>query len=127
MKSRGMSHSNQVREFNITNKGLKLVEVFLGPNGVLIGSARESQQLEMAMGTELKTYAVNRKDREIQRKKNILQSNIARLQEEFESLKDELNHTYQEEELRKQIIERNRTDLVKKRLMNEGVSKRGKK
>jgi circadian clock protein KaiC len=127
MKSRGMKHSNQVREFTITNKGLKLIDVYLGPNGVLIGSARESQQLEQAMGNELKVYAVSRKDREIQRKKNILQANIARLHEEFESLKDELNHTYQEEQIRKQISEKNRIDLTKKRYLNEAGLKRGKK
>jgi circadian clock protein KaiC len=127
MKSRGMKHSNQVREFTITNKGLKLIDVYLGPNGVLIGSARESQQLEQAMGNELKVYAASRKDREIQRKKNILQANIARLHEEFESLKDELNHTYQEEQIRKQISEKNRIDLTKKRYLNEAGLKRGKK
>jgi circadian clock protein KaiC len=126
MKSRGMKHSNQVREFTITAKGLKLVDVFLGPSGVLIGSARETQVMEAALGQELKTNAVNRKDREIQRKKNILQANIARLHEEFESLKEELNRTYQEEELRKQIMERNRMELTKKRYLND-VSKQGKK
>lgn len=45
MKSRGMKHSNQVREFLITNKGLELVDVFLGPNGIMIGSEREAQKL----------------------------------------------------------------------------------
>jgi circadian clock protein KaiC len=43
MKSRGMRHSNQVREFLITSKGLKLVDIYLGPEGVLVGSAREAQ------------------------------------------------------------------------------------
>jgi len=67
MKSRGMKHSNQVREFLITDKGLELVDVFLGPNGVLIGSAREQQQLEEATGVALRTFAGTRRDREIQR------------------------------------------------------------
>jgi circadian clock protein KaiC len=42
MKSRGMKHSNQVREFVITDKGLNLIEVYLGPGGVLTGSARQA-------------------------------------------------------------------------------------
>src|SRR6185503_12659826 len=50
MKSRGMKHSNQVREFVITDKGIDLVEVYLGTDGVLIGSAREAQQLIEATG-----------------------------------------------------------------------------
>jgi circadian clock protein KaiC len=46
MKSRGMQHSNEVREFLITSKGLDLVEVYRGPNGVLVGSARKAKMRE---------------------------------------------------------------------------------
>ena len=47
LKSRGMPHSNQVREFVMSDEGVKLVDVFLGPDGVLIGSARiEQAQLD---------------------------------------------------------------------------------
>lgn len=46
MKSRGMNHSKRVREFIITNKGLDLVDVINGPEGVLLGSAREAFQLK---------------------------------------------------------------------------------
>ena len=45
MKSRGMNHSNRVREFIITGKGLNLIEVVNGPAGILIGSEREKYQL----------------------------------------------------------------------------------
>jgi len=48
MKSRGMRHSNQVREFLITSNGLELVDVFRGPHGVLIGSARMAKKREEA-------------------------------------------------------------------------------
>lgn len=41
LKSRGMPHSNQVREFRITSRGVQLTDVYVGPGGVLIGSARE--------------------------------------------------------------------------------------
>ena len=44
MKSRGMKNSNKVREFIITNKGVKLVDIVKGPQGVLTGSAREDYQ-----------------------------------------------------------------------------------
>jgi circadian clock protein KaiC len=54
MKSRGMRHSHQVREFLITDKGLKLVEIYLGPAGVLLGSAREEQKLQKLTGQALK-------------------------------------------------------------------------
>jgi circadian clock protein KaiC len=54
MKSRGMKHSNQVREFIITDRGLKLAEIYLGPKGVLVGSAREEQKLQKLTGKDLK-------------------------------------------------------------------------
>lgn len=117
MKARGMRHSNQVREFIITDGGLELVDVFLGPDGILIGSAREQRQLEEATGMELKTYAVNRKDLEIQRKKTVLEAKIASLNEEFESVKDELNRTHQEEQLRKEILDKNQKELTGRRYL----------
>jgi circadian clock protein KaiC len=122
MKSRGMKHSNQVREFVITNHGLELVDVYLGEEGVLIGSAREAKQLEEATGQELKTYAGTRRDREIMRKKTVLEAKITSLQEEFESVKDELTRTHNEEQLRKEIMEKNRTALTDKRYLNEKKS-----
>ncbi len=123
MKSRGMKHSNQVREFIITNEGIKLVDVYLGPDGVLIGSARESQQLEEAAGVEIKSFAGSQKDREIKRKKTVLEAKIASLYEEFESLKDDLNRADQEDTLRKKFFDRNRKELTSKRYLNDIKSK----
>ncbi|HMK17590.1 MAG TPA: circadian clock protein KaiC [Chitinophagaceae bacterium] len=54
MKARGMKHSNQVREFIISNRGLTLVEVYLGPKGILLGSERKEQELQKLKGQELK-------------------------------------------------------------------------
>ena len=45
MKARGIKNSNRVREFLITNKGIELVDIVEGPQGVLIGSAREAYKL----------------------------------------------------------------------------------
>ena len=115
MKSRGMKHSNQVREFVITDEGLHLVDVFLSPDGVLTGSAREAQQLQEVTGMALREYAVNRKDREIERKRLVLESKIASLKDEFESVQDELNKAYVEEELRKDVLEKNREQQIKNR------------
>ncbi|GAB3011444.1 circadian clock protein KaiC [Spirosoma pulveris] len=115
MKSRGMKHSNQVREFIITDKGLDLVDVYLGSEGVLTGSAREAQQLLEETGVVLREYATSRKDREIERKKLILESKIASLKEEFESVQDELNKTYIEDELRKEVMQKNREQMTRSR------------
>jgi circadian clock protein KaiC len=112
MKSRGMKHSNQVREFLITDKGLSLVEVYLGPDGVLTGSAREAEQLKEHTGNALRDYALSRKDREILRKRKVLEAKISSLQTEFESVEEELNKVHLEEELKNEIMERNRREVM---------------
>jgi circadian clock protein KaiC len=116
MKSRGMKHSNQVREFVITDDGLDLVDVYLGPDGVLTGSAREAQQLSEVTSVALRKHALGRKDIEIQRKRRVLEAKIASLQEEFESVQDELNKSYIEEDLKKEVIEKNRQQPIQSRL-----------
>jgi circadian clock protein KaiC len=44
LKSRGMSHSNQIREYQITNNGIRLLDVYRSTEGVLVGSARRQAQ-----------------------------------------------------------------------------------
>lgn len=123
MKSRGMSHSNQVREFTITDQGLNLVDVYLGPEGVLTGSAREAQKLKERTGVALRDFAVSRKDKEILRKRMMLESKIASLQAEFESAEEELNKMYLEDELKQDIIEKNRQEITNIRRGNVNVPK----
>lgn len=115
MKSRGMKHSNQVREFVISDNGLDLVDVFIGPEGVLTGSARQAQQLLEKTGVVLRDNAVSRKDREIERKRKVLEAKIASMKEEFESVQEELNKTYIEEELKKEVMEENRQEMTRNR------------
>ncbi len=115
MKSRGMKHSNQVREFIITDKGLSLVDVYLGDDGVLIGSAREQQQLQDA-GSELyRKQEQLRKDKAIARKEKILESEIAALRAEFETAKDDLERISAEENVKSKETADNRATLVRKR------------
>ena len=116
MKARGMKHSNQVREFVITDKGLDLVEVYLGPDGVLTGSARESFKLQEETINVLHKNAVSRKDKEIERKNMILEAKIANLRSEFDSVQEELNKIYIEEELKKAVMEKNRKKMTSLRL-----------
>ena len=115
MKARGKSHSNQVREFIITDSGLDLVDVYLGPEGVLTGSARETHILREQTGIALHGHAISRKDREVTRKRKVLESKIAGLQTEFESVEEELNKIYQEEELKNRIQEQTRLEMIEKR------------
>ncbi len=115
MKSRGMKHSNQIREFVISDKGLDLIDLYLGPDGILTGSARETQQLMEKTDSLVRDSAISRKDREIERRRVILESKIASLKEEFESIQDELNKSYDDDELKKNFLEKTRQEIIKKR------------
>lgn len=66
LKSRGMEHSNKIREFLITNEGVKLQNVYIGPDGVLTGSARVAQEAkekepDKSISGESKEMAKSRK------------------------------------------------------------------
>ena len=112
IKSRGMKHSNQVREFIITDKGIDLVDVYLGPEGILTGSAREAQKLQEETQAALRESAISLKDREIDRKRKVLEARISSLQAEFESDEEELNKIHLQEELIKKIAESNRQKIT---------------
>lgn len=84
LKSRGMAHSNQIREFTFTNHGVELSKVYIGPSGVLTGSARISQEaIENAEVLTRKQY-IERKKRDIERNRKALDAKVAALHSNFE-------------------------------------------
>ncbi|MBC7391301.1 MAG: circadian clock protein KaiC [Opitutaceae bacterium] len=90
IKSRGMEHSNQVREFIITKNGIQLLDVNIGPTGILTGSARLAYQLEIKGKAIQKQLAEEKKERELARQRVILEAKIANMRLEFEAIEDEL-------------------------------------
>jgi len=127
IKSRGMRHSNQVREFIITDDGIDLVDVYLGSDGILIGSARMAEEIKEKTGVAMQDYAITAKDREINRKRKVLESKIAGLQTEFESVEEELNKIYLQEELRKKISEKARQEMLSMRRGDAAADEKIKK
>ncbi len=80
IKSRGTAHSNQVREFVLTDQGPELVEVYVGPDGVLTGSARIAQiAQEDAAAANRDVEAEQRRYELVQRRASV-ESKIAALQ-----------------------------------------------
>lgn len=99
IKSRGTGHSNQVREFVITGTGIKLLDVELGPDGILTGAARTTHQQNRKVSKLQKQNELDRKERDIARKRKVLESNIDALRNEFESVQEELSILRQNEEM----------------------------
>ncbi|MDX6665691.1 MAG: circadian clock protein KaiC [Solirubrobacteraceae bacterium] len=87
-KSRGMAHSNQIREFLLTDQGIELADVYVGPQGVLTGSARQAQEaLELSDGTarleDLEQRRVN-----LERRRESVEAAAAALWREFDGEAD---------------------------------------
>ena len=118
IKTRGMFHSNQVREFKLTNNGIKLIKLYLGPKGMLTGSARVSQiALEKYMKLE-RSQEIERKQRELEQKRIKMEANISEIKAQFESEKDELNRIISQEELKEANIDDQRNMMAKVRHSN---------
>ena len=84
LKSRGMSHSNQLREFLLTEHGFDLLDPYIGPEGVLTGSSRVSLEArEKAAALEIQQED-DRKQRERLRRREALEAKIAAIRKEFE-------------------------------------------
>lgn len=90
VKSRGMGHSNQVREFVISSKGVDLVPVAVGPNGVLTGSARLDLESEQRAELLASQQDVARRKRQLERKKHLLEQQIATMRAELRAEEEDV-------------------------------------
>ncbi|HXU92435.1 MAG TPA: circadian clock protein KaiC [Gallionella sp.] len=98
LKARGMAHSNQVREFVLTDRGVELVEVYMGPNGILTGSARAFQERQDTASTLSLGRDTERNRLAIERKRKALEAKVAELQAEFEIERREIEDAIAEAE-----------------------------
>lgn len=90
LKSRGTAHSNQIREFVLTDRGVELREVYIGPEGVLTGSLRLAQEARERAAAEARRQKIQSKQREIERKREALELQMTALRADFEAEASEL-------------------------------------
>ncbi|MBE3119942.1 MAG: circadian clock protein KaiC, partial [Candidatus Atribacteria bacterium] len=83
LKSRGMAHSNQIREFLLTDHGVELRDVYVGASGVLTGSARLTQEAQEKAALIIRDQEVDLRRIELERKRTTLEAKIAMLRAEF--------------------------------------------
>jgi len=122
LKSRGMNHSNQIREFLLTDHGVDLLDVYTGPQGVLTGTARLSQKnIEKAElishQLEIETKKLN-----LERKRKTLEAQIALLKLEFENDEMEALKIIKAEEAKALLQDEQRTLMAKYRQADESGS-----
>jgi circadian clock protein KaiC len=116
IKSRGMAHSNQVRECLLTDRGVELCEVYVGAGGVLTGSARLAQEAQELALKLTRKQAIERRQIELESKRRALDAQITALRAEFDVREAEAMKIIEQEQAQA-------TQLVKERV-EMGVSRK---
>ena len=115
LKSRGMYHSNQVREYRLTGHGIELIEPYIGPEGVLTGSARAAQE-SRERETELnRRQQTDRRRREMDRKRAAMERQIAELRAAIEAEESEAATLIEQEETRETTAEQDKKTMARSR------------
>ncbi len=115
LKARGMAHSNQVREFLISNRGIDLVDAYIGPSGVLTGASRVAQAAREKAEALAGQQDATRRKRELERKRAALEQQIAGLRTEYETEALDLRRADEQAGTRMRVLTAERTELARLR------------
>jgi circadian clock protein KaiC len=115
LKSRGMKHSNQIREYILTPEGIQLEDVYIGPEGVLTGSMRAAQEARERAELMERGEEMSRKRREIERRRGALDAQIATLRAEFQATEEEAALLAKENEIRERVLTENQGASARRR------------
>ncbi|MBN1362631.1 MAG: circadian clock protein KaiC [Sedimentisphaerales bacterium] len=115
LKSRGMAHSNQVREFLLTDGGIGLREVYVGPGAVLAGSARVAQEARDRSQVNGERQSAARRRRELEQEQALVTAQLEALRVKTASLTEELQALGSSEEARLDTAARQREEMTRLR------------
>ncbi len=133
LKSRGMAHSNQVREFRLTDRGIELLDVYLGTAGVLTGSARLSQEAREQADELNRQQDMQRRTMEMQVQRKTLEAQIVALHAKVALQDQEIQALAVQETARQTVLQVDRQAMAASRQADEltqtrsngAVSRRG--
>jgi circadian clock protein KaiC len=111
LKSRGMAHSNQMREFLMTDHGIELEDVYIGLDGVLTGSSRLAQEAREKAAQIARSEEIEAKRRELERARQASEAQIAAIQLQYQATEDELRRAIAQEECREQRLVQARMEM----------------
>jgi circadian clock protein KaiC len=115
LKSRGMSHSKQIREYELSEDGIHLTTPYLGPEGVLTGAARMAQEAREREAERERMELTERRKREIARKRDALERQIAEMRAALDAEEDEVTELVEYQSLRSASATSDRAAMAKKR------------
>lgn len=115
LKARGTPHSNQVREFLITPRGIELIDVYVGADRVLTGSARVAQEARERAAGLAREQEIDRKRRDFERRRQALEAQIAALSADIQAGEDELNQAIAEARGLEDQLLQDEVDMARRR------------
>jgi len=126
MKSRGMAHSNQVREFVLSDKGIQLIDVYTGGGAVLTGSARVAQLERERLQDMLDRQQAEAKRIEIRHKRAAVHAQIELLRADLAAADQELKHLETASAIRRQEVAKARAEMAQSRMADDDRVQRQK-
>ncbi len=122
LKARGMRHSNQIREFLLTDRGADLQDIYIGPEGILVGSARADQEMRDRASAVASRRDIEQKKEVLERKHKAFQARIAELEAAYAAEAHDLKGAITQEEGRLKIGLTGRTTLAADRQRTDRTS-----
>src|SRR4030066_2317788 len=123
LKSRGMDHSNQIREFKLTDHGIELLDVYVGPEGVLTGSARLSQEAKNDAEQLFREQEIERKKSGIELKRAATEAQIVVLKSEFKADESETLKIIEMEKAKAEKLKENLKQVATSRKADKIIKK----
>jgi len=120
LKARGVAHSNQIREFLLTDHGIQLVDAYVGSEGVLMGSARSSQVAREKAAEVDRKLVMERKQRELRRKQELYEAQLIALKSQYETERDTILRELEEEKQRQEVVAVQRLEIARLRQADNG-------
>ncbi len=128
VKSRGMSHSHQMREFLLTDHGVELRDVYVGPSGLLLaGGARKTLEAQEKAQTLLRKQETESKKQNLERKRQAMEAQMAVLQAEFEVEQAGAVKTIGQDQTRAGVLADDRAQMARQRQSNVGAAEKAPK
>jgi circadian clock protein KaiC len=120
-----MAHSNQIQEFLLGNQGIDLIEIYTGSGEALTGSARAAQEAQEKASELTRQHEVDRRLREQELKRKVLEARIAAIRAEFDAESEELQLIAEEERNRQAALASDRLEMAHLRKGGPSTGRRG--
>lgn len=115
LKSRGMAHSNQVRELVMSDGGIDLADVYLGQSGVMTGSARAAQEAKEKREAAEDQDRISREIRKWERNLKDLEGRIETLPAKYAAASGEFQLLAAQDKTKREEAEKERLEMAKRR------------